>query len=234
MGSNVSLSASKLNIFRDCKRCFWLQMVKKIERPRGMFPSLPAGMDRLTKAYFDQYRGAMPPELVGKVPGVLWGTVAEIGKLRHWQSGMKPIIQTPHGSVSLIGALDDLSFHEGQYSPVDGKTKGSAVKPGDTEKYYAMQGDLYSLALRESGKPPSGQAHFFYLWPAGFSAQGAGCILLGFEFEVVTIEASAERGLESVCAATKLLREADPVTGPEAAKTCEYCNYHRALVPAGS
>ncbi|MEO7665625.1 MAG: hypothetical protein ABIU97_01150, partial [Dehalococcoidia bacterium] len=170
-------------------------MTKKVERPRGIFPSLPGGMDRIIKSYMDTFRGSMPPELAGKIPGVLWGTVAEINKLRNWQSGMKPVIQTPHGSVSLIGAIDDMSVHEGLYASVDGKTKGSAVKPGDTERYYSVNADVYSLMMRETGRPPSKQSFFVYVWPENIRGGDAASMFIGFKYEVVTIEADPDRAL---------------------------------------
>jgi len=52
----VSLSASTLKLYLECPRCFWLQLNKKIVRPRGPFPSLSSGMDRILKNYFDTYR----------------------------------------------------------------------------------------------------------------------------------------------------------------------------------
>jgi len=239
MGSwDFSLSASKLGIFKDCKRCFWLQMTRKIERPRGIFPSLPGGMDRIIKSHFDQHRGDMPPKLRGQVPGVLWGSVEEINKLRNWQSGMKPIIKTPHGTVSLIGALDDLATDMGLFSPVDAKTKGSPVKEGDTEKYYGHQGDCYALMLRETGKPPSGKAYFFNVWPDMIYSnttvgQSPGPIQLQFDQRTMVIDVDANRAVAMICQATELLRTADPIKGPEASKTCDYCKHHNALMVAG-
>lgn len=232
MGYDYSLSASKLNILNDCRRCFWLHMTQKIERPRGIFPSLPGGMDRVMKHYLDRYRGSMPPELQGSIPGVLWGTVAEIGKLRQWQSGMKPVVQTPHGSVSLIGALDDLAVHTDLYSPVDGKTKGSAVKDGDTEKYYRTQGDTYHLMLRETGKKPSGKAYFFYLWPEGISGAAEATLPVAFNFKTITVETDADRVMALICKATELLSTSD-AKGPAAPMTCEYCNHHLKLQAVG-
>ena len=46
-------------------------LVSNSPRPRGIFPSLPSGMDRVIKTYFDHYRGSLPPELVGEVEGKL-------------------------------------------------------------------------------------------------------------------------------------------------------------------
>jgi hypothetical protein len=38
-----------------------------VQRPRGIFPSLPGGMDIVIKKYFNKYRGSLPPELSGKI-----------------------------------------------------------------------------------------------------------------------------------------------------------------------
>jgi len=38
----------------ECPRCFWLQIVKNIKRPAGIFPSLPSGMDKILKVHFDK------------------------------------------------------------------------------------------------------------------------------------------------------------------------------------
>ena len=232
MGWDYSLSASKLNILKDCPRCFWFHMTKKIERPRGIFPSLPSGMDRIIKEYFDTYRGSMPPELRPHVPGVLWGTKEEIGKLRQWQSGMKPILNTPHGSVSLIGAIDDLCIHDGLYASVDGKTKGAAYK-GDTARYYQVNADVYSLMLRETGRPPSPYSYFFYVWPEGIAGGAITTLPMTFNFQVASITADPERAMTMIRHATELLRTTDPKKGPDAAMTCEYCNHHHALKAAG-
>ena len=50
------LSPSSMNLIEDCPRCFWLQIVKKIKRPSGAFPSLPSGVDKMLKEHFDRFR----------------------------------------------------------------------------------------------------------------------------------------------------------------------------------
>ncbi|MBM3206912.1 MAG: hypothetical protein FJZ43_04810, partial [Candidatus Staskawiczbacteria bacterium] len=57
----IKLSPSKLNLFLECHLCFWLSE-HGVHRPSGPFPSLPGGMDRKLKIYFDKYRkeGKLP------------------------------------------------------------------------------------------------------------------------------------------------------------------------------
>ena len=50
MSKQVYLSPSALNVFNDCPRCFWLDKNKRMKQPRGIFPSLPSGMDKVLKA----------------------------------------------------------------------------------------------------------------------------------------------------------------------------------------
>ncbi len=40
------ISPSSLNLFLECQRCFWLQLVKKEIGPDTPFPNLPSGMDK--------------------------------------------------------------------------------------------------------------------------------------------------------------------------------------------
>jgi len=48
------ISPSTINLMLECPRCFWLQIVKNIKRPAGIFPSLPSGMDKILKVHFDE------------------------------------------------------------------------------------------------------------------------------------------------------------------------------------
>src|SRR3989338_4065443 len=59
------LSPSSLGLMKDCPRCFWLTQHGVWKRPVGIFPSLPAGMDRILKTHFDKFmnRGELPPEI---------------------------------------------------------------------------------------------------------------------------------------------------------------------------
>jgi hypothetical protein len=52
MKKPFKLSPSKLNLFQECKRCFWLEKHKVWKRPQGIFPSLPSEMDKILKIHF--------------------------------------------------------------------------------------------------------------------------------------------------------------------------------------
>ena len=144
---NLRLSPSGLNIFLDCHRCFWLERNKNIKRPRGIFPSLPGGMDSVIKVYFDKYRviNEMPLEVKDKLPGKLF---SNMGTLERWRSWLRTDLSYEDRIINatLSGALDDCLTEDGFYIPLDYKTRGSELIE-DPRKYYQTQLDCYCLIL---------------------------------------------------------------------------------------
>ena len=113
----MKLSASTLKIFQECPRCFWLHIHKRILRPRGPFPSLPSGIDRVLKAYFDTYRqqGVLPPLIDGKLKGTLATSALTLG------------FDDARTGATLWGKLDDaVILPDGRVAPLDHKTRASA------------------------------------------------------------------------------------------------------------
>lgn len=220
---SISLSPSKLGVLKECDRCFFDANVLKIERPRGIFPSLPNGVDRVMKDWMDADRSTIIEPLRAELSGKkLWGTIAQITKLRNWRSGLKCTLPIAGTQVSLIGALDDLLVEPNEeFSPYDTKTKGSEPKDDGTQ-YYQQQMDLYALMLRENGMAPSGKAYLCYWWPA--SVNGAA---MTWKHALYQVTADPSRAVE-------LLRKAVAILGgvrPPSNADCEYCAFanRRAL-----
>ena len=145
------LSPSRLSLFTDCPRCFWLDVKGIRKRPTGIFPSLPSGMDSILKKYFDTFRckDCLPPELEGKLEGKLFG---DIGKLDVWRNCFKGLEYFDGKSgIGLRGALDDLFVTgDGFHVPLDFKTRGYPLKE-DTHEHYQDQMNIYSFLLEENG-----------------------------------------------------------------------------------
>ncbi len=215
---NFSLSPSTLNLFLECPRCFWLEKVEGIRRPRGIFPSLPGGMDRVIKTYFDEFRNQTvnPPELAGEeLEGVrLYPDQGRIARWRNWRTGLE--YRDDNGSV-LIGALDDLLIKDGRHIPFDYKTKGSPATQESAVRYYQNQLDLYALMLEANALPTTGYGYLIFYSP--LEIQSADHIT--FEHQVIQVPTDHER-------ARKVFREAiDLLKGPEpqSGRTCEYCGW---------
>jgi len=214
--NQVRLSPSALNIFLECPRCFWLEKNKAIKRPRGIFPSLPSGMDSVIKKYFDSFRlnDDMPPEIKGKMRGKLFPDIATLEKWRNWRKS-KLCYEDMESRAILIGALDDCLVEDGFYIPLDYKTRGYELK-GDPRRYYQNQLDCYCLMLEHSGFKTRGLAYLLYYWPEEVEQNG----IVKFHVEPIKIETNIESAKKTVRDAAKLLSLVMPKSNPD----CEYCN----------
>ena len=214
--SLIKLSPSSLNLFKECPRCFWLEKNKGIKRPRGIFPSLPGGMDLVIKDYFDKYRmiDKLPPEVDGKVSGKLFSNMAVLEKWRNWRTTELRYEDKVLNAI-LTGALDDCLISNDIYIPLDYKTRGSELKD-DPRQYYQTQLDCYCLILESSGYKTEGLAYLLYYWPLEVKEDG----LVRFHVEPIKIETNID-------AAKKIFEDAINVLNreiPQASVECEYCN----------
>lgn len=222
------LSPSALNLFLECQKCFWLEHSKGIHRPRGIFPSLPGGMDLLIKKYFDKYRnvGKVPPEVAAQIDGMdLFPDSEILNKWRNWRSALA--YEDPETGTVLSGMLDDLGLKRknGQldlgnkgveYVVLDYKTRGFDVKEGG-EEYYRNQLNCYALLLRENKMPPHKTAYLIYYIPKEVAEKGA----TRFDVVVKGVEIDADVALKTFRDAVALIKGPMPQTHSE----CEYCSW---------
>src|SRR3989344_309125 len=211
----IRLSPSTLNVFLECQKCFWLDQVKGISRPRGIFPSLPGGMDGLIKKYFDKYRalGKLPPELEGKLDGVeLFADNELLNKWRNWRSAL--VYEDPETGAVLSGMLDDLGVKGREFVPLDYKTRGYDVKEGG-ENYYKNQLNCYGLMLRENQMPPAGYAFLLYYIPKEVAEGG----MTRFDVVPKKVDIDPDEALKVLRDAAALLQGPMPETHSE----CIYC-----------
>ena len=222
---NIKLSPSTLNLFLECPHCFWMDKVKGIKRPRGIFPSLPGGMDRVIKVHFDNFRAkdSLPPELNGThFDGIkLYRDQAQLEKWRNWRTGLE--YKDADGSI-LSGALDDLLVKGDRYIPFDYKTKGSPTTETDAIKYYQNQLDCYSLLLDVNRYPSAGFAYLLYYSPKSVGPSGA----VQFELQALKIPTDVERARATFRKAVALLKGQEPPVGNQ----CEHCNWLRQFSAA--
>ncbi len=217
----LRLSPSKLNLFRECPRCFWLDKVRRIERPRGIYPSLPNGMDRVIKTYFDGLRSAraLPKELEGNLPkGVtLYPDQEQLDRWRNWRTGLE--YQDQDGSM-LFGAVDDVLVAGTRHIPFDYKTKGSVTSEEDAIKYYQNQLDCYALLLQENGLPVADYGVLLYYSPKQVNGSGA----VAFENQCLKIPIDVERARQVFRDAVAIVRGPLPPTND-----CKFCAWFEEL-----
>jgi hypothetical protein len=216
----IKLSPSTLSLYDDCPKCFWLERIKNIRRPRGIFPSLPKGMDSVIKKYFDKYRikNEMPPEVKKKLPGKLFSNM-EI--LERWRSWFKTDLRYEDSTINAIlsGALDDCLVENDFYIPLDYKTRGSELIE-DPKKYYQIQLDCYCFILDSCGFKTKGVAYLLYLWPLEVLENGK----MQFKVKPIEIKTNIDSAKKIFNDAVNCLRQKMPIASPN----CEYCNFFSA------
>lgn len=145
------LSPSALNLFKECPRCFWLTQNKIWQRPAGIFPSLPSGMDRILKIHFNKFRdkNQLPPELCKDNECSEMKLFQDNEKLKTWQDNRKGISFEDNQGNILKGAVDNILEKQGKLIVLDYKTRGYPLKE-DTHEHYQLQLDCYNFLLRKN------------------------------------------------------------------------------------
>ncbi|MBU0533395.1 MAG: hypothetical protein KJ887_01160 [Candidatus Omnitrophica bacterium] len=205
------LSPSSLNIFRDCPRCFWLQLNCDIRRPRGAFPSIASGLDRVIKEYFDSYRqqGILPPLLKDEIEGKL---IPKLPQKLYFNDYTK--------NASLMGMLDECLILPGDiYVALDYKTRGSL--PTGVHPAYQLQMDMYTLLLEKNNYKAGDIAYLMYFVPSpGTLHEG-----IPFNIKLMEVKTSTKRALDMFHEGLDLLKA--PM--PDSSSACEYCNWVKQL-----
>lgn len=218
----IKISPSGVSYLLECPRCLWLHFNEDKKRPRGVFPSLPDGMDNVFKKYFDEYRarGELPPEVDGKVEGVLFGDARQLHQWREFNFGRGGIrAEIPELGMLVSGAIDDLMVSpEGKFIPFDFKTRGYPTKE-DTHEHYRHQLDLYALLFQKNGYEPAGYGYLLFFWPDSY-----GLGMANFKTNLIKMDVSPSRAMSILERVKKIITGEKP-TRHEA---CEYCVYREA------
>ena len=209
-------SPSSLNLLKNCPRCFWLHFNEGVRRPRGIFPSLPSGMDRILKEHFDSFRddGHLPPELSGLKGFTKLFEDSEL--LDEWRNNFRGIQWEDKEGNRLRGAVDNILQKGDKLIVLDYKTRGYPLKE-DTAAYSQDQLDLYNFLLRKNGYETANYAFLLFYHPDKVSENGD----IAFHADLVKMKVSVKN-------AENILKEALAVLGgkiPKNSEDCEYCKW---------
>ena len=215
---SYKLSPSRMNLFMECERCFWLRVNEKIKRPSGPFPSLPSGVDKEVKNHFDRFRNRdeVPPEV--RDEGLeLFEDSEFLRKARSWKT--EPKWRDPETGAILRGGVDDLLMDGDDIVVLDYKTRGYAPKQDSgAPHYYRRQVNLYNLILRENGYQTADYGLILYFYPDTINEEGD----FVFHTELRKVEVDMEK-------AKNLVRDAvETLDGrmPEHSEECDFCDWN--------
>lgn len=160
------VSRSKIELFMQCQRCFWLDVRLKITRPSSPPFQINKAIDELFKKEFDTYRAAKKPHPLmtdNQIKAVPYQH-ADLDKWRHNFTGVVHLHEPTN--LHLFGAVDDIWVtDDGQLIVVDYKAtaKDKEVSlDADWQQSYKRQMEVYQWLLRQNGFTVSPTGYFVY------------------------------------------------------------------------
>ncbi len=160
------VSRSKIELFMQCPRCFWLDARLKIKRPSGPPFNINKTIDELFKKEFDAYRAKAEPH-----PLMIDNQIKAIpfahADLDTWRANFTGV-STLHEPTNLhvFGAVDDIWVNEaGELIVVDYKATSKASEitiDSDWQISYKRQLEVYQWLLRANGFEVNDTGYFVY------------------------------------------------------------------------
>jgi len=219
------LSRSKVELYLNCPRCFYLDRRLGIGRPSGPPFNLNSAVDALLKREFDDYRaqGAPHPLMTGAGINAVPHPHRE---LETWRNNFKGV-RTLHErtNLELFGAIDDLwrDIGSGELIVADYKATSKAAEVTIDEPWqiaYKRQMEFYQWLLRQRGEKVARRGWFVYCnGRRDLAAFGS-----RLEFTIRLLHYDGDDGWveETLLAARAVLAAPEP---PEPGARCEYCAY---------
>ena len=219
-----ALSRSKIDLFIDCPRCFWLDLKAKVKRPPGFPFNLNNAVDHLLKNEFDRYRGGdtVPPRLQREGLSFKPAAHPELHKWRHNFTGIR-VAHAPTG-ITVYGAIDDLWVDaHGVHYVVDYKAtakKDEVTLDAEWQGGYKRQVEFYQWLLRQRGLTVADRAWFVYA--NGIKDDAGFDDVLRFRTRLIPYDGNTAWVDPTIRAVADCLSADQP---PAASASCEFCNY---------
>lgn len=225
------VSRSKIELFTQCPRCFWLDARLKIKRPSSPPFNINKTIDELYKKEFDAFRlkGEPHPMMTENQINAVPFAHADLDKWRANFTG----VSTLHKPTNLhvFGAVDDIWVNEaGELIVVDYKatSKSSEITiDSDWQISYKRQMEVYQWLLRENDFEVNNTGYFVYANARmdldGFNDR------LEFRTKVIPYTGN-DNWVEPTLKKMKACLEGDmPAVGTAAmGGACEFCTYARS------
>jgi len=223
------LSRSKIDLFLECPKCFYLDRKLGVGRPPGYPFSLNSAVDALLKKEFDQHR----------VKGTIHPLVKNFGLdlvpfkhefIEEWRDSLRRGITyaVPSTNIVVTGGVDDVWVDPktDELTIVDYKAtskNGEVSLDADWQIGYKRQMEIYQWLFRQNGFKVSRTGYFVYC--NGKADGEAFNAKLDFDIKLLPykgddswVEGAVKQAHKTLCS--------DSV--PEAGEDCDYCSYYEA------
>jgi CRISPR/Cas system-associated exonuclease Cas4 (RecB family) len=160
------VSRSKIELYKQCPRCFWLDVRLKVKRPEGPPFNINKAIDNLLKKEFDSYRvkGEPHPIMVEYEIGAIPFMHDSLDDWRENFVGVQYV--HPQTNLHVFGAVDDLWVApDGEVIVVDYKATAKDREVSIDSAWqisYKRQMEVYQWLLRQNGLQVSDTGYFVY------------------------------------------------------------------------
>lgn len=161
----TAISRSKIDLYVECPRCFYLDIKGLAKRPSGPGFSLNSAVDELLKKEFDLLRNEQKPHTLMEKYGIraIPYRHEDLDKFRHNFTGVR--YSHPNG-ITFFGAVDDLWINENkEIHVVDYKSTSTSAEitlEGEYKEGYKRQIEIYQYLLTKTGFNVSKIGYFVY------------------------------------------------------------------------
>ena len=228
-GQKWRLSRSKIDLFIECPRCFYLDNKLGTARPRGPAFTLNVAVDALLKREFDAYRAEGKPHPL-MVKYKLDAVPLKHDDLDTWRDNFAGLAyDDPDTGLTISGAVDDIwRLADGSLAVVDYKATAKdgtieTLSDSSWEAQYRRQIGVYQWLLTKQGFTVASTGYFVY---ANGNAD-ADSFNDSLSFETTLVPCNGDISwIEPTLAAIKACLESPQY--PNSGSACEFCSYREA------
>ena len=223
------LSRSKIDLFLNCPRCFYLDRKLGIAQPPGFPFSLNSAVDKLLKKEFDVLREIGKAHPLMKQFGIN-AIPLKHEKLNQWRDALKGGITYLDKDTNLFitGGVDDVWINpEGEFIIVDYKATSKEEEvslDADWQIGYKRQMEIYQWLFRKNGYQVSDTGFFVYC--NGKTDIESFDAKLEFDIKIIPYKGDVSWIEKAIKDIYECLRS-DKL--PESGADCDFCKYRNAV-----
>jgi CRISPR/Cas system-associated exonuclease Cas4 (RecB family) len=216
----IKLSRSKIELFLNCPRCFWLEMQKGVKRPPPAPYTINSAIDALLKKEFDVCRENGTAHYIIKKYNIN-AIPYKCDQINTWRTNFTGVqFHYKPTDFLVFGAVDDVWVNpEGELIVVDYKATGA--KEYKIYDSYKRQMEVYQWLLAMNGYKVSKTGYFLFakVNKEGGFEEGK----LSFDLFLEPLEGDSSWIESSLINARKVIDGAIPQANPG----CLYCQFSK-------
>lgn len=219
------LSRSKIDLFINCPRCFYLDRKLGVKQPPGYPFSLNSAVDKLLKKEFDIHRAKGTKHPLMEVYGIDAIPLAH-ERIDEWRDSLRGGITFRFNDTNVVitGGVDDVWVSpDGEYIIVDYKATSKETEvtlDADWQIAYKRQMEIYQWLFRKNGHIVSKTGYFVYC--NGNADKEAFDGKLEFDIKIIPYVGDDSWVDKTISDAIKCLRLD---TLPKSGEDCDFCRY---------